>query len=64
MSNLTEKAQTEVITVVVVDKEPISKTVENSVDIFLHEELILIKFEFDQIIQKDLSDSYAIDDLR
>jgi len=53
-----------VIAVVVVDKEPISKTVENSVDIFLHEELILIKFEFDKIIQKDLSDSYAIDDLR
>ena len=64
MSNLNEKAQTEVIPVVVVDKEPISKTVENSVDIFLHEELILIKFEFDKIIQKDLSDSYAIDELR
>lgn len=63
-SNVTEKTKTEVIAVVVVDKEPISKTVENSVDIFVHEELTLIKFEFDKIIQKDLLDSYAIDDLR
>lgn len=48
----------------VLDKEAISKVVEGSVGIVIHEQLKVIKAELQEKVRQDLLSGYAIDDIR